>query len=137
MKVLVDSSVWIEFFQPQTTFSLHPLESLIQDRLVATCLPIKTEVLSGRMSAGMRNRIGHAFDAMDFVDLDWNSRETWNGLIEISRKAQKEKVSIPGIIDRMILACGLKARLPLWTLDRKLQQLATALHQPLFQHNLL
>jgi len=133
MSVLVDSSVWIEFFQPKTFLSLHPLESLIQERDVVTCLPVKTEVLSGKMSGEMRKVIEQAFDAMDFVDLDWNSRETWNSLIEISQKAQKKKVSIPGLVDRMILASCLKSSIILWTLDRKLRGLAQALRHPLFQ----
>ena len=133
MKALVDTSVWIEFFQPKTLLPLSPLEFLIQERQVATCLPIKTEVLSGKMSAEMRKVVEQAFDAMDYADLDWNSWETWRGLIDISLKAQRAKVSIPGLVDRMILACCLKSSLPLWTFDKKLQKLAKALRHPLFQ----
>lgn len=133
MRVLVDSSVWIEFFRPRPSLALGALESLIQERQVVTCLPIKTEVLSGRITGATRTLVQQAFDAMDFVDLDWNSKATWDELIHISLKAQKKRVSIPGIVDRMLLACCLKSNLSLWTLDRKLQKLAMALLNPLFQ----
>ncbi len=132
MKVLVDSSIWIEFFQTKASFSVQALESLIEERQVATCLPIKTEVLSGKMKPEIRTLVTQAFEAMDFVDLDWSSNETWNRLIEISLLAQRRKVAIPGIVDRMILACCLNSSIALWTLDRKLQKLSRALRQPLF-----
>lgn len=132
MKVLVDSSVWIEFFQPKTLHSLQPLESLIQERQVATCLPVKSEVLSGRMSADVRQLVENAFDAMDFIDLDWSSKDTWNEIVNLSLMGRKKQASIPGIVDRMILACCLRSTVALWTLDLKLQKLAKVLHQPLF-----
>lgn len=132
MKVLVDSSVWIEFFSSRPAIPLDPLESLIEERQIATCLPIKTEVLSGRMSESTRKLLLEAFDAMDFIDLDWNSSKTWEALIEFALLAQKKKASLPGLVDRMILACCQSAGSPLWTLDRKLSNLAKALKLPLF-----
>lgn len=133
MKVLVDSSVWIEFFRLKTPIPMAPLEFLIQERRVATCLPIKAEVLSGKMASPLRDLVEKAFDAMDFIDLDWNSKDTWNGLVELALRAQKKRVALPGTIDRMILACCLKSKLALWTLDRKLRKLAKAFGQSLFQ----
>jgi predicted nucleic acid-binding protein len=137
MRVLVDSSVWIEFFAPKSSLPPGSLEELISQRQVATCQPIKAEVLSGKMDPAARRAVEAAFDAMDFVDLDWNSEKTWRGLVELSLQAQRKRAPIPGIVDRMILACCLGTELILWTRDRKLIKLSKALNLSLFHPELL
>ena len=135
MMVLVDSSVWIEFFNPTPSISLSPLELLIQERQVATCLPIRAEVLSGNISPANFRILTLAFDAMDFVDLDWNSPYPWNLIVHMSQAARRKKAGMPGIIDRMILACCQEKKIPLWTLDKKLRKFALALKLSLFSQD--
>lgn len=132
MMVLVDSSVWIEFFQKSPAISTTDLELLIEERKVVTCLPVMAEVLSGKMSSKVRQTVRHAFEAMTFVDLNWNAAETWHQLVDYCLKARRREMGIPGMVDRMIFAACQESGAQLWTLDKNLQRLALIMDQNLF-----
>lgn len=130
--VLIDTSVWIEFFKPHASWinSLF-LESLIEEGEMATCFPIWAEVLSGEMTPKTRQTVSDAFKSMIFVDVDLNSSQTWEELIEMALFAKKHKLSTLGLIDRIILLASKKSNSKLWSLDKKLNHLAKALSLPL------
>lgn len=130
--VLVDTSVWIEFFRKKPSISVDPLHILIEEKQVVTCLPITAEILSGEIPASKRSVIQDAFNAMVFIDLDWNSKKIWEEITHFALTAKKQGMGIPGLIDRMILLAAQKGSCSLWTLDRKLQQLAKFTKVPLF-----
>lgn len=48
--VLVDTSVWIEFFKKNSKHSLEFLDYLLLDQRVAKCMMVFTEVLSAQMT---------------------------------------------------------------------------------------
>ncbi len=132
MSVLVDTSVWIEFFHRRPSFDLHTLTTLIEERQVVTCLPVMAELLSGEMTPPVRIAVHQAFDAMTCVDPDWNLPETWRQLIELAIEARKMKVGITGVVDRMILLAARGSGAQLWTLDKKILKLASATDVNLF-----
>lgn len=135
MKVLVDTSIWIEFFRSRPTLSeasLGFLSLLIEDDRAVTILPIQTELLSGRISPRREREIHEALDAIDHVDLDWNAKSTWERLVEFAQIAHKASLPVPGIVDRMILAAAQEVQAMLWTLERPLTRLAERIKVPLF-----
>lgn len=135
MRVLVDTSVWIEFFRSRPQLSeesLSFLNLLIVDDRVVTIYPIQAELFSGTISKDRETGIRGAFDAMIHIDLDWNAASTWNELVEKAHKARKASLPIPGIVDRMILAAAEKGETSLWTLDRPLKRLAEEIGVRLF-----
>ncbi len=135
MKVLVDTSIWIEFFwsRPQLSQeSLGFLDLLIEDDRAVTIFPIQTEVLSGRISEKKEREIREAFGVMTHIDLDWNAAATWERLSELAQVAHKASLPIPGIVDRMILSAAEKAGASLWTLERALRKLAPEIGVRLF-----
>jgi len=122
--ILIDTSVWIDYFHKKPRIDLEQLDLFIESKLVTTCLPIYAEILSGQMSSQVRNKISGAFEAMNFIDLDWRQKDTWNIMINLAGKTRHFNLPIPGLIDRMILSCALKADAMLWTLDKHLEKLA-------------
>ena len=126
--ILVDTSVWIEFFRPHPSkLNSLLLENLIEEGEVVTCFPIWAEVLSGKMTLKTRQTVSDAFKSMIFIDVDLNSPQTWEELIELAHFAKKYKLGIPGLIDRIILLASKKSTSQLWSLDKKLNHLAKAL----------
>ena len=126
MTVLVDTSVWIEFFSPRPVIETAGLELLIGEKRVVTCLPVRAELLSGKIRGEKRHVVVRALDSMVYVDPDWGKKETWDELSGLSDLARCEKVGLPGLVDRMIVLAAKKSGSLLWTLDRKLRVFAWA-----------
>ncbi len=127
MKVLVDSSVWIDFFQQRPQLSqklLRQLSLLIEEKNTVVIYPIEVETLSGNIIPSQENLIRSVFEILEHVDLDWNSKSTWVKIIDLAKQARKSSVRIPGLVDRMILLAAQESDLVLWTLDQALQKLA-------------
>ena len=131
MNVLVDTSVWIEFFNPKPRFETARLELLIEENLCVTCLPVRAEVLSGKMAPKNRSIILRAFDSLAYADPEWKLKETWDNVADIALRARREKSTLPGLVDRMILLTAQKSGVALWTFDLKLRKLAVILGIPL------
>jgi predicted nucleic acid-binding protein len=135
MNVLVDTSIWIEFFHPRPTLSddsFKSLSLLLEDDRAVTIYPIRVELLSGRLETGKKKQIRQAVEVMSHIDPDWNERGVWIRIEEMAEIANRKSLSIPGIVDRMILASAETAGASLWTLDRPLANLASLLKIPLF-----
>jgi predicted nucleic acid-binding protein len=84
LSVLVDTSVWIEFFRARPSLPserLSALAELTAEGEVVTVEAIRAEVLSGRLDAKAAGEITAAFDVLRTVDLDWSSRSSWDQLI--------------------------------------------------------
>lgn len=124
MNVLVDTSVWIEFFSRRPRINLVPLELMIEERRTVTCLPILAEMLSGKPAAATRATITHAFESMTFIDPDWKVLDVWHKVADLAQEAYKAKMPVPSLVDRMILLSAREAGARLWTLDLKLDRLA-------------
>ncbi|MDO8461516.1 MAG: PIN domain-containing protein [Deltaproteobacteria bacterium] len=128
--VLVDTSVWLEFFKRKSSLDIAPLELLIEERRVATCLPIRAEILSGEIPAKPREALSQSFEAMLSVDPDWKSFFIWQKVVHLALECRRRKIGLPGIVDRMILVAAQESGAVLWTLDRKLKNLALSLSIP-------
>jgi predicted nucleic acid-binding protein len=137
-RILVDTSVWIEFFSPRPKISEHFLEQMkhsIIEGEVAIIEPIRVELLSGGIRAAKRKEVALLLAALTQIDLDWNSKETWNKLIDLSDLARIKKVPVPGVIDRMILLSAREASAHLWTVDQSLRSLALCAQVPILRGN--
>lgn len=134
MKTLVDTSVWIEFFNPKPRISkdeIDQLATLIREAEITIIEPIRAEILSGSISPSTRNEVNRYFDALDYVDLNWSAKETWNKIIDLSLDARAKRLPVPGVVDRMILLSARHSNLEIWSLDQSLLKLAKALNLPI------
>ena len=125
--ILVDTSVWIEYLQRRSPRDFSVLDSLIRDKQVATCWPIRAELLSGYFSSSKRNEAEWALAAMIPIDPAWNSSDVWKGVIDLAAFCHRRGIRIPGLVDRMILVAVQKSSATLWTFDQALRQLASLL----------
>ena len=126
-RVLVDTSIWIEFFAKSPKVSQNVLDRLsdrILEQQVVLIQPVRAELLSGHVSKALKGEIERCFDAIEYVDLDWSRRENWEDIIAFASSARKIGLAIPGLIDRMILLSALLSNASLCTADKALVKLA-------------
>lgn len=125
--ILIDTSVWIEFFAKKSKLDQDQIVSIkecIREDEVVLVEPIRAELLSGHFSPGLREGVTIALDSLKSIDLDWNSKTVWNDIIGFADLAKSNKLPIPGVVDRMILLSCLTANAYLATYDRSLATLA-------------
>jgi len=135
-RILIDTSVWIEFFSSKPSVSKQLLDRLTQHILegeVAIIEPIRVELLSGVIRSSAKAEVARLLGSLEKVDLDWNSKENWDKLIELSSVAHAHKCSVPGVVDRMILLSAKEASVTLLTKDRLLGKLAAILEVEIFE----
>ena len=125
--ILIDTSVWIEFFSPRPKMALSQLEILkekIVDDEIAIIEPIRVELLSGGISTEKRREVDRLIGELKKLDLNWNDKTTWDRIVGYSDLARSHKISTPGVVDRMILLAAKLGTARLWSFDRTLQKLA-------------
>jgi predicted nucleic acid-binding protein len=130
-KILIDTSVWIEFFAAKSKLSIFELQQLsleISEGLAVLINPIRVELLSGHIAPELQIRIDSLLDAIDMIDLDWNQANTWNEIINLANNARQNNLPIPGLVDRMILLSAAKSDVILYSLDKTLIKLAKAIN---------
>lgn len=131
--ILIDTSVWIEYFSLKSRLSPSTLEKLsnaiIEDEIVIVD-PIRAELLSGQIRASKRAELEALFSALKKIDLDWNSKENWDQVIALAGVAMTNRIPVPGLVDRMILLSAQKAGAVLYTLDKGLLKLSKYVDLP-------
>lgn len=120
---LIDTSVWIEYFSKRPRISdesISFINEIICNGDVVLIEPVRAELLSGHILPQRKDEIVAALDMLDMIDLDWNSRNTWDDIISLADVARNKNLPIPSIIDRMILIAALNANVQIASLDRGL-----------------
>ncbi len=118
--ILVDSSVWIDFFSSSPGEGGAELRRLISNgEPVAVAGVIVTEVLQGLTKDPARiESFLSEFDLLKTSGFD-----TYRAAASIYRKARAKGVS-PSTIDTLIAAIGVEHSTPIFTLDRDFSRLA-------------
>jgi len=127
--VLVDTGVWVEYFRRRPRLAgaaLDQLEELLRDDLAAVILPIRAELLSGRLKREHTADVRAALAGLRHLDLDWNAADTWEALARMAQDARSAGAPTAGLVDRMVLLAAERAGAALWTLDTSLTQLASS-----------
>ena len=126
-RILIDTSVWIEFFNPKSrlseNFSLELSNRIISDE-VAMIEPIRAELLSGAILPKKKSEIEACLSIIQSADLAWNDRKIWDEIISLSNIMRSHRLSVPGVVDRMVLLAASKTGSFLCTLDKSLLNLA-------------
>lgn len=136
MRVLVDTSVWAEYFRRKSRLpraALEALSELIAADLLLIAQPIRAEVLSGHIKKGREQEVRLALESIEPADLDWSAAETWNGIVACAQACRERKLPVLGIVDRMILLAGEAASAKLWTLDQALEKVYLARGNAIYQ----
>ena len=115
--IIVDTSVWIDFFRQSDQQLTDKLEPLIDNNEVIALSCVFGELLQGVKSESEERTILDFWNTLPKVD------ET-NLFIDGGKISGKYKLSKRGVglIDSCILAATLKNNLSLWTFDRRLNE---------------
>jgi predicted nucleic acid-binding protein len=118
--VLVDTSVWIEYFRPTRPLALEGLVDLDD---VVTCLPVVQEVLQGfRIETAFRT----AREAMlNFPIVESPLRlDVVEEAVGLYRTARQQGLTIRSSVDCLIAVCALRNDLEVLHRDRDYDMLA-------------
>ena len=112
--LLVDTSVWIEFFR-------KPSRVRVQDHLdledIVTCLPVVQEVLQGFRDEAAFRLARDAILAFPMVESPLG-REVFEEAVSLYRAACRAGLTIRSGVDCLIAACALRHDLPILHRDR-------------------
>jgi hypothetical protein len=125
--VLVDTSLWIEFFSKRPKIphsSIVALKEVISNGDAVLIEPIRAKLFSGHILPRLEEEVIYALGALHMIDLDWNSRTIFNEIITLANIAKANQLRIPGIIDRMILLAAINSAASVASLDQGLLALA-------------
>jgi predicted nucleic acid-binding protein len=101
MRVLVDTSVWIDFFNGHPSAQAETLAHLIREEAdVVTCGLIVSEVLQGLRQAKSRTTIERQFREMDW--LSPKEPDTYIEAAELFRRLRARGITIRSTIDCVI-----------------------------------
>jgi predicted nucleic acid-binding protein len=121
--VLVDTTVWIDFFAGKSTPEVCELERAIAEREdICTCGVILTEVLQGIHDDDEHRRVKSVFDAFLFLPM---TRQIFLSAAELYRSLRRKGITIRNSVDCMIAAVALENDVALFHHDRDFDPLET------------
>lgn len=118
--VLVDASVWIEFFRPSGAFRIQQALDLEE---IVTCLPVIQEVLQGFDD---QNAYLIAREAMfSFPVVEFPMTEEVLGMaVDLFRSGRRAGLTIRSSVDCLIAACALRSSLTVLHKNRDFDSIA-------------
>ena len=116
MMVLVDTTVWIDFFAGQTLTHVETFESLLeQEEDICICGIILTEVLQGIRKETEFKKTKNLFNSLIFLPMSYS---TFLQSAEIYRKLRQRGITIRKSIDCMIASVALENNISLLHNDK-------------------
>jgi predicted nucleic acid-binding protein len=114
--ILVDTSVWIEFFRNANSWEAARLENaLTTDEDVAICGPILMELRQGIASAKAVREVERRLAPLVYLP---TQRATYCHAADLYRKARAKGQTVRNSVDCLIAACALENRVRLLQRDR-------------------
>ena len=122
--ILVDTSVWIEFFRKSDPEIDERLSAYLENGQVVICSMVFGELLQGVGDEREEKAI------LEFLENLPRINET-NLLIEAGKVSYRHKLFTKGVglIDAAILVAAINLNLEVWTLDKKLMQVLSQFSQ--------
>ena len=118
--ILVDTSVWIEFFRASSDFDLEAAVDLDE---VVTCLPVIQEVLQGFVDQRAYQVARESMYAFPAVESPM-SEEVYQAAIDLYRSARHAGLTVRSGVDCLIAVCALRHSLTVLHRDRDFDALA-------------
>lgn len=114
--VLVDTTVWIDFFAGRMLTHIETFESLLeQEEDICICGIILTEVLQGIRKETEFKKTKNLFNSLIFLPMSYS---TFLQSAEIYRKLRQKGITIRKSIDCMIASVALENNIPLLHNDK-------------------
>ena len=121
--ILVDTSVWIDFFRGRDTPAATWLQNaLAHDEDLCLCGIVLTEILQGLCAPGQVAAVERALQPLLYLPMD---REVYVEAAAIYRRARAKGTTIRNTVDCLIAACAIAHGIPLAQNDRDYRTIAT------------
>lgn len=128
-RILVDSSIWIEFFRrPSAPVSLV-LDRLLAHRLVCTTGVIKAEVVPGARTPKDFHRLKRLFDALPLAP---ERDGFWTHVTRFQYRLRRNGILDIGIPDLMVATVAIQNRKTLFSADEDFPRMAPFIPLRLF-----
>ncbi|MBI2457404.1 MAG: PIN domain-containing protein [candidate division NC10 bacterium] len=128
-RILVDSSIWIEFFRrPSAPVSLV-LDRLLAHRLVCTTGVIKAEVVPGARTPKDFRRLKRLFDALPLAP---ERDGFWTHVTRFQYRLRRNGILDIGIPDLMVATVAIQNRKTLFSADEDFPRMAPFIQLRLF-----
>ena len=112
-RILVDTSIWIEFFRPRSYSGRH-VEILLVNNAVWTCGMVIFEIFKGIKSEDEKSTISGIFDILPYAEM---TKSLWKRTSELSIHLRKKGLDLPNS-DILIATLALEHKLAVFTLDK-------------------
>jgi predicted nucleic acid-binding protein len=112
--VLVDTSVWVEFFRKPSRIDLPAIVDLEE---VVTCLPVFQEVMQGFRDEAAFALARDAMLALPMVEAPLR-QEVFEDAVALYRRARAVGITVRSSVDCLIAACALRHGLTVLHHDR-------------------
>ena len=127
VKVLVDTSVWIDYFKhgkhvDQIKMLLEQQRLVTNDVILAELLPV---ILHDK-----KEPISELLNALERIPVFVN----WEGLIRTQLKCLKNGYNKIGLLDLMILQSSIEHSTEIFSVDKHFQALGELFHVQIFKH---
>lgn len=128
-KILVDTSVWIEYFRNPESEAAAALNDILDDQEICVPKMVLAELIQGAKSAKEIAVIEDFFDAFRVID---QSGETW---MEAGRLAYelKKKGKTVHLLDCYLVVMAKEHACSIFTLNRHFQEIREITGLPLFR----
>jgi len=122
VNVLVDTTVWIDFFADKKCEQVHILTSLLEKKEnICICGIILTEILQGIRDDKDYARTKRLMESLVFLKM---SRQTFLRSADMYRRLRQKGITVRNSLDCMIAAIAVEYQLPLLQHDRDFAPLA-------------
>lgn len=118
--ILVDTSVWIEFFRQSSTLEF---EAVVDMDRVVTCLPVIQEILQGFDDQRAYRLAREAMFAFPVVESPL-SEQVFELAVDLYRSARRAGLTVRSGVDCLIGACAVRNYLTVLHRDRDFDALA-------------
>jgi tRNA(fMet)-specific endonuclease VapC len=112
-KVLIDTSIWIDFFKNKTEIA-DIVDELIDSNMAFTTGPVIAELLQGARSEKDRTVLTEAISAIIYIDC---LLDDWVKAGHICSDLRKKGITIP-LIDALIAVVSIRSEAKVFTRDK-------------------
>ncbi len=124
--ILVDTSVWIEFFKARSETG-DKVEALLVEDSIWTCGVVLFELLQGVRSEDEKSRVLETLSNLRYAEM---SKPLWKKAAESSASLRKKGINVP-LSDILISIISNEHKLAIFTLDNHFKQIPkTRLYEP-------
>jgi len=117
--VLIDTSVWVEYFRGKDHELVESVKDLIRTQRAVMCGVVLSELLAGVRAKKSQDTLSQTLDALEYAEV---SRSTWILAGEMSSRLKQQGIGIP-LTDLILASLAIECDSELLTLDSHFDQI--------------